>query len=62
MDLHSARGSNGFGINPLSYTEIDAWNRITCAGLTAQEVKIIKRLDMIYLAHQAKQTKTKGKQ
>lgn len=58
--LHNARTSNGFGANPISYSEISAWNELTDSGITPFEVKIIKRLDIAYLNHQAsKQSKDK---
>jgi hypothetical protein len=58
--LHNARTSNGFGANPISYSEISAWNDLTDSSITPFEVKIIKRLDIVYLNHQAsKQSKDK---
>jgi len=59
LELHSARGSNGFGANPISYTEIDAWTRLSGYVLSPQDVKIIKLLDRVYLAHQNKQQRKK---
>lgn len=31
--------------NPISYTEIDAFNRCTAAGLTPWEIRLIRRVD-----------------
>ena len=29
MEIAAARGGSGFGPNPLSFTEIEAWSRLT---------------------------------
>ena len=55
LDLHSSRSSGGFGVNALSYTEIDAWARLSRTAITPNELGMIKQLDGIYMAHQAKQ-------
>jgi len=57
IQLHNARTSNGFGSNPISYSEIQAWNNLTDSGVTPLDVKIIKRLDIVYLNHQAEKSK-----
>ena len=44
-----ARSANGFGMNLLSYTEIDAWARLTRRVLSAWEVAALKALDVLYL-------------
>lgn len=59
--LSNSRGSNGFGSNPISYPDIAAWNELTESNVTALEVKIIKRLDITYLNHQAKEQAKKNK-
>lgn len=62
LQLSNARGSNGFGGNPISYPDIAAWNELTETQVTPLEVKIIKRLDIIYLNHQVEQQqRNKGK-
>lgn len=48
--LHSARTAGGFGPNPITYPEIDAYNRLTGAGLDGWEVSAIRALDDAYLA------------
>lgn len=55
--LHNARSSNGYSANPITYSEIESWNRLTDAQVTPLEVKIIRRLDNIYLNHQADKRK-----
>jgi hypothetical protein len=44
----------GMALNPLSYSEMAAWDNLTGAGVTPKEVQIIKALDNIFLAHQNK--------
>jgi hypothetical protein len=59
-DLSSARTSNGYSPNPLSYSEIAAWRDLTDNDITPFEVKVIKRLDIAYLNFSAKkQSKNK---
>lgn len=53
LDLHVARGSNGFGPSALSYSEILAWATLTRVAPTPWEVSVIKRLDAVYLCHAA---------
>ena len=48
-ELSRTRSSNGFGQNPISYSEIDAWSRLTNIELTPLEVNAIIRLDSAYL-------------
>ena len=56
-DLHRARGSNGFGPNPLTYSEMAAWARLTGADPGPWEVALLKHLDGVYLDIQAKAPK-----
>lgn len=49
-----ARSGNGFGANLLSYTEIEAWARLTHRIVNAWEVAVLKTLDVLYLNSQAK--------
>lgn len=51
-DLGGARTSNGFGLNPLSFTEIQAYADLTGVRMTPWEVSIIKRLDMVTITKQ----------
>ena len=52
-DLHSARSSNGHGWNPLSYSEIAAWGKLTGEGVRRHEVKLLRQLDLLFLAEAA---------
>ena len=43
--LHGQRGSNGFGPNGISFSELDAWGRLTATALTPFEVDTLIALD-----------------
>jgi hypothetical protein len=45
LELDAGRGGNGFGLNPLSYTEIQAWAYLKRVVLAAWEVEVIKLID-----------------
>jgi hypothetical protein len=47
--LNSTRGQGFSGPLPISYQEIDAWQRITNNTLLPWEIEAIKRLDAVYL-------------
>jgi hypothetical protein len=47
LELDGARGSNGFGLNPLSYSEIQAWATLMRVTLAPWEVEAIKRIDSV---------------
>jgi hypothetical protein len=49
LALHGARSGNGMGINPISFTEIDAWCRLSRVTLDPWEVDVIRLLDNAYL-------------
>ena len=49
-ELHGARGSSGFGApEPLRYTEIEAWARLTGVRLNPWGLRLLKMVDGIYL-------------
>lgn len=52
--LSSRRGSNGFGINPISWSEIDAFVRNSQLTLAPWEIEIIEMLDDLFRAEQGK--------
>ena len=54
--MSSARTSNGFGLNPLSFCEIEAWARLSGVEPTPWEVGLLKRLDMVTLANHRSNT------
>lgn len=49
ISLHSARGQGFNGPLPISYQEIDAWQRMTKNTLLPWEIEVVKRLDAVYL-------------
>ncbi len=60
LELHNARSSNGFGPVPLSYTEIDAWRRLTNQRLDPWELSAIVRLDGVFMTVHAEASKPEG--
>ncbi|GAB1668161.1 hypothetical protein Mh1961_13810 [Mannheimia haemolytica] len=48
FELAMSRQS-GMSLNPISYVEIEAWNRLFSRHLEQWEIRAIKQLDMIYL-------------
>jgi len=47
--LNNTRGQGFSGPLPISYQEIDAWQRMTKNTLLPWEIEAIKRLDAVYL-------------
>jgi len=60
-ELHAARSHNGFSYNPFSYAELDAYQRLAGVTLTPWDVKMLKRIDTIYLMALQKAEKLKAK-
>lgn len=56
--LSSRRTSNGFGINLITYPEIDAFQRVTGFRLMQWEVEMIETIDRLYLAEYARNRKS----
>jgi hypothetical protein len=61
-DLSRSRSSNGFGKNPISFSEIDAWSILTHTELSPLEIRCIMGLDSAYLKIQAEQIAKRSKQ
>jgi hypothetical protein len=57
QELHIARGGNGWGPNPFSYSDIAAWAGLTGTDIRASEVKTILILDRLWLVAQAESRK-----
>lgn len=54
-ELCRGRTSNGFGMNPLSHVEIDAWCRLKRIELESWELDALRVIDTSYLiAHSKK--------
>jgi hypothetical protein len=56
-ELHSCRGNNGFGPVRLTYTDIDAFQRVSGVKLQAWELEAIRRADAAFLADWSKRNK-----
>jgi len=61
QELSAARGSNGFGVNPISYSEIQAYRELTGARLSYWDVKMVRRIDSIFMAATYKAQSAKAK-
>lgn len=53
--LSAARPSGGFGPGAISFTEIEAYSRLTGHSLVPWEVEAIRALDGAYLAQRSKE-------
>jgi len=49
LELHSARTGNGYGPNPITFSEIRAWMELKGVVLRGFEVDAIRALDGAYL-------------
>lgn len=54
LRLANRRGSNGFGANPISWTELEAFSRLSGLRLTPWEIETIEMLDNLYRVEQAR--------
>lgn len=48
-EIHAGRSYSANGPNPLSWTDIDAWNRLFSQDLKDWEIRAIKALDLVWL-------------
>ena len=53
-DLNAARSHNGFSYNPVSYLELDAYQRLTGRVLTPWVVRMLMQMDRIFLTASVK--------
>ena len=61
MELQQSRQSTGMGgFNPLTYTEIDAWARLSDREVSPWELGLLKQLDMLFLTNQSKKNNTRN--
>lgn len=54
LELDGGRSGNGFGADPISYSEIAAWRDLTSARPEVWEVRAIKAMDVAFLNELAK--------
>lgn len=50
VDLHSSRGSTGFGPARIMFSDIDAWMRVTGNRLAAWQIAAIRKADDAFMA------------
>jgi hypothetical protein len=49
MELALSRTSNGFGPNPIGWTEMRDWSILTATPLAPLDVKVLRGLDGLFL-------------
>lgn len=54
-ELSAARSGNGGGPNPIAFTEIDAWSRLTGRLLAPRDVQALMLLDQAFFTELAEQ-------
>jgi len=57
QELHIARSGNGFGPNPITFSDVAAWVSLTGVAIRASEVRVILMLDRLWLVAQAESRK-----
>jgi len=62
--LHRCRRSNGFGPEPLGWSDIDAWARLTGSLPRPGEIGALLRLDRVWLdvEHRKAEQRAKARQ
>ncbi len=53
LRLSNRRGSNGFGLDPIGWCDIDAFARLTRVRLSPWEIGLIEMLDNLFRAQHA---------
>jgi len=61
VDLHNSRSSNGFGVNPISYTDIKAYFDLIDIKPDDWEITLIKSFDNEALSAYAKEAEAERK-
>jgi len=61
ISLHNKRTSNGFGMNPLSYSDMYAYFQLMQMQPEEWEIDTILKLDSVALEHFAKETEKEQK-
>jgi hypothetical protein len=57
FEIAQARGGNGFGLNPIGWTDIARWQEVTGFRLSRFERSVIFELDRLYLSDAAEELK-----
>lgn len=55
LRLNKRRGSNGFGYNPISWYEMDAFVRLSSMKFAPWEISLLEDIDELWLAEQNKE-------
>ena len=55
--MHNRRTSNGFGANPISYTEINSYFNLHQINVLSWEIQAINKMDDIVLEQYSKEAK-----
>lgn len=61
MALHNSRSFTGFGPARITFTDIDAFQRVQGVRLPAWQIDAIRRADNAYLTHHAETARPKRK-
>ena len=61
IDLNNSRSSNGFGVNPLSYSDIKAYFDLMGIEIEEWELHLIKRIDNEALNSYSKEAESERK-
>lgn len=59
--LHQTRAS-GMGVGPISFGEIESYQRLVGVKLDPWEVQAVRAIDMAYLQHEAERSKSRSPQ
>lgn len=52
--LRDASGSNGFGFNPINYSLIESWVKMTGEIITPAEIEVIVAMDVVFREEMAR--------
>lgn len=61
IDLNNSRSSNGFGVNPISYSDIKAYVDLASIDIEEWELQLIKQFDNEALNSYAKEAELERK-
>lgn len=61
LSLHGARGSSGFGPNPISWADMQAFFSLHGLRPTATELDLLRRLDAVALKASAEKPEAEAK-
>lgn len=59
-ELHGSRSGNGGGPNPIAFTEIEAWARVTGRLIQPRDVQAIMALDSAFFTELAEQDRRRA--